>query len=258
MSLKIVVGTNSLIESQYEAYSNHCQFWFSLGRYYPDINFIMVNPARMGIDNMRNMAAKVAIEAEADYLLFLDDDVLVPLKTGLHGLLSCESDIAAGNVLIRGYPFEYMAFTRDLITDSIVKDDYLTLIKDRRQGVTDVDAVGFSFCLIKTWILRKLAPPWFVTGPNFTEDVYFCVKAKKLFPETTIKVNWEVICGHILWHEVISDSVKDSYKKFFEETHPGLERNNYKIKLTNQVIPYEELVAMENLKYKLAPLVAGV
>lgn len=45
---------------------------------------------------MRNMAAKVALECEADYLLFLDDDVLVPPNNALKLLLECEADVAAG------------------------------------------------------------------------------------------------------------------------------------------------------------------
>ena len=51
------------------------------------------------------------MDQEAEYLLFLDDDVLVPMD-GLQKLMDCNSDIAAGNVCIRGYPFDYMFFER--------------------------------------------------------------------------------------------------------------------------------------------------
>ena len=115
--MKIVVGTNSLTESQFPAYTNHCQFWFRLGRKHPDIEFCFVNPARMGIDRMRNMAGKVAQDIGAEYLLFLDDDVIVPqIKSPLQMLLDCNADVAAGNVVIRGYPFNYMAFKENFIT----------------------------------------------------------------------------------------------------------------------------------------------
>jgi len=141
----IVVGTNALTEVQWPAYTNHCQFWFRLGRSYPDYRFIFSCPPRMSIDRMRNMTAKVAIECNAEYVLFLDDDVLVNPNYGLKQLLDCKADIAAGRVCVRGYPFDYMVFK------NVKKDPDHMIICNKlpKKGIYQCDAVGFSFALIK-------------------------------------------------------------------------------------------------------------
>lgn len=207
--LKIIVGTNSLTEIQYPAYTNHCQFWFRLGRSYPGIDFIISNPSRMSIDRMRNMTAKVAVEQKADYVLFLDDDVIVNPNYGLKQLLDCKADIAAGRVCVRGYPFNYMAFYKN---EKGNLDMYKILPKS---GVLNCDAVGFSFALIKVSLLKKVEPPYFITTLNSTEDVFFCVKARQTVPKCKIAINCDCRCGHILWPEIMVEDNRDAYTSYF-------------------------------------------
>lgn len=211
--LKIVVGTNSLTSTRHQAYSNHCQFWYRLGRSTPH-DYIFVNPDRMSIDRMRNMAAEVALGQEADYLLFIDDDVLIP-KDSLTRLLTADVDIIAGDVMIRGYPFPHMLFKQD-------KKGGLKSMQavPKKRGVIDVDAVGFSLCLIKTSLLSKLTKPYFVTGTHNTEDIYFCLKAKAEVPKVTIKADTSVICSHILWDETISSYNRKYFKRYYEQQNP--------------------------------------
>jgi hypothetical protein len=214
--MKITVGINSLTSSQWAAYTNHIQFFYNLGRRYQDIEFILVNPERMTIDRMRNMAAKVALDTQSDYLLFLDDDVVVPFD-GLRKLIDVNADIVAANVIIRGYPFDYMFFKEE--------NNSLVTFKELPQTtVFDVEAVGFSFCLIKTSVFGHIIPPFFVTGLTNTEDIYFCVKAKQAIRNLTIKVDSSVVCRHILWSEMISEENRRTYKKYMEEQFPGLEK----------------------------------
>lgn len=251
--MKIAVGTNSLTESQYPAYTNHCQFWFRLGRKYPNINFCFINPSRMTIDRMRNMSGKVAQEIGADYLLFLDDDVIVPQDVSpLQGLLDCDADIAAGNVVVRGYPFNYMVLRQNLIakSDEAVS---LSLLSEPGQGIEEVDAVGFSFCLIKTSLLDKVPMPWFVTGPTFTEDVYFCVKARQVYPELTVRVNWDVVCSHILWPEMINGETRLAYKEYFETIYKQNQTFDKEKLYPRQraVVPYEQLVLEDTMRMQV-------
>jgi hypothetical protein len=213
---KIIVGTNSLTDIQYPAYTNHCQFWFRLGRSYPTIDFIFSNPARMSIDRMRNMTAKVAIEVNADYILFLDDDVIVPPNNGLKYLLECDAEVAAGRVCVRGYPFNYMAFERrDEDTDGLYIMDKLP-----EHGILDVGAVGFSFVLLKVEPLRRMTEPWFITGVNCTEDIYYCDKLHKLDKSYKVKINCDCNCGHILWPEVICEDNRIAYSEYFKTINP--------------------------------------
>jgi hypothetical protein len=215
--MKIVVGTNALSEVQYPAYTNHCQFWFRLGRSYPHIDFVFSNPARMSIDRMRNMTAKAAIELNADYALFLDDDVIVPPNHGLEQLLACDAEVAAGRVCVRGFPFNYMAFER-----RGSDPDGLYIMNDLpKDGILEVGAVGFSFALLKVEPLRRMTEPYFITGVNCTEDIYYCDKLHKLDSSYKVKINCECECGHILWPEVIFESNRDAYIEYFKTINPS-------------------------------------
>lgn len=217
--ITIVVATNSLTNTQYEAYTNHIQFWFNLGRLraYNHIKFALVNPARMSIDRMRNVAARTALEMNADYLLFVDDDVLVQ-KDALGKLIATKADIAAAKVVIRGYPFDWMLFKK--------RDNGLVALKELPdEGIEPVDAVGFSLCLIKVSLLKKIPTdnqPYFVTGVNNTEDIYFCIRARMAVPKCTIVCECSVNAGHILWPEVMDTSNRKAYKKYYETINPHI------------------------------------
>lgn len=216
---RIVIGINSLVSTVHSAYSNHIQLFFRLGRNWPQYDFIFVNPPRMSIDRMRNMAAEVALQSDAKYLIFIDDDVLVPFTflNSFIKILESENspDIIAGNVQIRGYPFDYMLFRWDDEHQGLY-----TLKEVPKDEVMDVDAVGFSLCLIKVDLLRKVSKPYFVSGFNHTEDVFFCLKVRQEFPATRIVCDTGVICAHILWAETISDLNRDAYTKYYEERFP--------------------------------------
>lgn len=214
--IKIFVGINSLTNTMYESYTNHIQTFYRFGRDYPHIQFGLVNPARMSIDRMRNLAAKTVVETEADYLLFIDDDVLVE-GDGLQKLIDCNADIACGPVVIRGYPFDWMTFKG--------KGDGLFPMKTLpKTGIVPVDAVGFSFCLIKRELLLKIptdaGKPYFVTGLNNTEDIYFCVRARQAVPDCSIVVECSQRCGHILWPEVMNADNREHYRRYWEKCNP--------------------------------------
>ncbi len=214
---RIVVGINSLVSTVHLAYSNHIQLFFRLGRNYPQYDFILNNPARMGIDRMRNMSAEVALDSGAEYVLMLDDDVIAPFNC-LTGLLAANADIVAGDVMIRGYPFNHMLFKWTDKRKLGLKP--MSRVPEPR-GLIDVGAVGCSLTLIKTSVFRQTPPPYFVTGPSTnTEDVYFCVKADKAIPNLKVKADTRIICQHILWEESIGSNNRKFYKQYYEKQYP--------------------------------------
>lgn len=219
--MKMLIGINTLSAIDQPVYANHIQFFFRLGRHFPETDtFAIMTPRRFSIDRMRNMAAKLALEAEYDYILFIDDDVIVPIDC-LKKMLAADKDIVAGHTLIRGYPFNSMIFKHptpeekgQLIHYNEWKDAELD-----EKGLLNVDAVGFSCCLIKTSLLRKLSPPFFVTGPNHTEDIYFCMKARQFVPETSIFVDPSIKTMHNLGSEYIGPDNKQFYHDYYVKTY---------------------------------------
>jgi hypothetical protein len=196
--------------------------WFRFGRKYPQFDFIFCNPARIGIDTMRNMTCKVALEQDAEYVLFVDDDVCVPFD-GLQKLIDCNSDISAGNVLIRTPPFEYMFFRR--VSDGGIRpflDDEIYGFNSIGEA-EDLVAVGCSFCLIRVSLLTKLRTPYFLTCGNCTEDVYFCLRAKEQVPELSIRVDLNVECGHIAWPEILTPKNRRRALEYWESCNGKLD-----------------------------------
>ncbi len=205
---------------------NHMTLFYRLGKSYPKWDFGICAPRRMAIDNMRNFCAKAAIEGDFDYLWFIDDDVLLS-PNSLDYLLALKSDIAAGITLIRGYPYEPMLF-------SFAKGrkhgpnlaEYKELIqKDGSiRSAQGLDAVGFSCCLIKVSLLEKVEAPWFLTGPNFTEDVFFCNRAKQFKKNLTVAASNHVQTEHVLGSETICPANRAAAMKYDEMLQPGLRR----------------------------------
>lgn len=224
--LKIFVGTNTLTQVDQFAHANHLQFWFRLGRSFPDVDFVTMTPRRMSIDNMRNFAAKAALENNCDYLMFIDDDVLVdPFKTFPSLLEACEKygkDVVMSETYIRGYPFEPMFFK----FKNLALSPYRNFKKfiDEKTGLLDCDAVGFSCVIIKCSLLKKVSTPFFITGPMNTEDIYFCMKARLELGAENVKiaVDTKTPTGHILDAEPIHHYNRDNLIKFYEATYPNL------------------------------------
>lgn len=237
--MKIVVGINSLVSTTHAAYGNHIQLFYNLGKLYSDVTFILVNPPRMSIDRMRNMTAEIALQKEADYILFIDDDVIVPLDNNcdfLRKMMAHSADAIAGDVLIRGYPFKHMVFKYD------ERKNLNALERLESDEVTEVDAVGFSLCLIKVATLKKMEKPYFITGLHNTEDIFFCMNLKEEIQDAKILVDPSIKCGHILWDEVIYPDNLTNYKEYYEK--------QYKI-AKNEVNPDRGDIYLQQVKKRL-------
>ena len=246
--MRVLIGINSLTESQWPAYNSHLRLFYALGRNFLASDMVLYNPSRVSIDRMRNGAAELAVNGAFDYLWFIDDDV-IPIPDALTKLLECDADIAAGDVIIRGYPFDHMCFK---YTDK--KKQNLKALASYPKGVKiiSVDAVGFSMCLIKVSLLRKLQTPYFITNPMSTEDIYFCIKARDFDKNCTIRVNTTLECGHILWPEIISSANKKNYKKYLEAQNPVVKQSPQSTMLRVYNVEagttYEDVMGKKELK----------
>lgn len=219
-----MIGINTLTTIDQPVYANHLQFFFRLGRHFDESTTFAINtPRRMSIDRMRNMSAKLAVESEFDYLMFIDDDVIVPIDC-LKKMLAADKDIIAGHTIIRGWPYNSMIF-KHTVKDGIVNRAGLEFLNEWKpedldeKGLLNVDAVGFSCVLIKVSLLKKLSPPYFVTGSHNTEDIYFCMKARQFYPETTIFVDPSIKTTHCLGTEYIDPDNKEHYKEYYKKTY---------------------------------------
>lgn len=225
--VRVFILVNTLTSVQKPVYSNHIEMFVWHCRNYPEIKFYFLPPDRMSIDSARNTAADLAMDYECDWLLFLDDDVLVP-PSCLSRLIEDNKDITAGLTIIRGMPFNVMGFKYGKKTKTKRNVDFYNdlplAVRCKRkhanfidncpscqetplQKMVPLDAVGFSLCLIKVDLIKKLSKPYFLTGTGHTEDVYFCLKAQEevgkkkvsIFMDTSIQTGHLVTAEPVGW-----------------------------------------------------------
>lgn len=209
---KVLVSSNILTNVAQAPYMSHCNMWFRMGRESQD-TFIFHAPNRNAIDSSRNQAAQLALNSQCDYLLMYDDDSYLHPKT-YESLKAADKDIIMALSYIRGYPYEPMFFKfsgEKTDNDTGIKNSALMYYRDfssniDKNGLVECDAVGFHCVLIKCDILKRMSFPYFVTYPGAsTEDVYFCMKAKKeLKNKVSIFVDTKVPAGHLLTPEIVN------------------------------------------------------
>lgn len=221
--MKFLIGINVLTSIDAQVYGNHAAWFYHLGRLSKEKNweFILYTPWRTSIDRMRNQAASLALQNECDYLMFVDDDMILQIDT-LESLVDADKDIVMAHTYIRGYPYNPMAFKGygDLYDQYELKP-YIDLEEHTdEKGLVSVDAVGFATVLIKCSLLKRLTTPYFVTTSNATEDVYFCLKAKHEYPEVTIAVDTRCPTGHLLDKEFVHKNTVKALRNFYEELNP--------------------------------------
>lgn len=143
-----------------------------------DYEFSVRIGSQMFIDNARNLTVEFAIENGYDYILWMDDDmVIMPGSNILTKLLAHDKDIIAPLFFTRRIPYLPLLF------DKVTRADGAYTTYDHRidykRELQKVDGIGFGFVLTKIEVFKKIGNPYFVSSPGLGEDIYFCTKAQQ-------------------------------------------------------------------------------
>ena len=123
---------------------------------------------------------RLALEAKkcgAEYMLWLDSDMVFPATTSLR-LLAHNEDIVAANYVRRQLPAKGVAYES-------IGDWEDPLPFEARDELVPVEGIGMGCMLMKTEILGKIPQPWFEFGwtpesnDHLGEDMIFCQKMAK-------------------------------------------------------------------------------
>ena len=155
----------------------------------------------------RNKLAKQAITQQADYIMWLDSDMIFPKDTLTRMIQHMEDgyEIVSGLYFRRAAPFSPVLFKSYKEEENIIVwDHYDEYPKD---SMFEIAACGFGCVMVKTEVLLDLAlnyQNWFMPYKNCGEDMSFCYRAKelghKIYCDSTIK------CGHVA-HMVVDEGV---------------------------------------------------
>lgn len=219
----VLVACNTLTSVGLGPYADHMAMFYRIGRSFRDLDFHQLFAKRMSIDRFRNLAARVAMDQKHDYLMFIDDDMQMNGADVFFKLFAAKCHIISALNYIRGYPFDPMAFK--YVSDDNGKTRRLEHITDReideaRQSgnfIIPCGAIGTAVCLIDVkQTIAKIPPPWFLTGPHNTEDIYFCIKAKEYNKRCRIAVHVDAITGHVLDPEVVNYHTRKNLQVYYE------------------------------------------
>ena len=153
----------------------------------------------------RNRIAQLALKKNYDYVLMIDNDVILP-KDALLNMLEHHVDVCLGYYAHRDVNKEYDGRT------SICKlgefnytwqfsGQELEDLKADGKTLVEIHGGGMGCALINTDIFRRLAYPWYrwITyndGGSLSEDLFFC----EICGQAGIPIHTDVRvgCGHIL------------------------------------------------------------
>jgi hypothetical protein len=148
-----------------------------------DLVNLMAYSAQQGIDaayanlpsvtflsNGRQTLVTGALSSGASHVLFIDSDMRFP-PDALKTLLSGGHSIVGANYRERVRKHLTTASRQSMRVESAGK-----------QGIEQVDFIGFGLCLIECNVFRMLPRPWFATPwdgeMHMTDDVFFCKLAR--------------------------------------------------------------------------------
>lgn len=184
----VVIGTPTLQDRpmSWEWTDYYMGLTFPLGT---AVARLRVNGKR--VDEARNNIAAQALGMNADYLLFLSDDVLAPNRT-FENLWRHRKHLCTGVYWTKYHP------KQPYLWNGIMRGPH----EDWSYGeFFEVDWAGCDCLLIHTDVLRKIEPPWFSCDWAYdeksapanlaTEDLYFFTKARaagfKLYCDTAVQ-----------------------------------------------------------------------
>lgn len=154
----------------------------------------------------RNKLAGYAVEIEADYILWLDSDMVFPPDTleRMVGVMDQhdEIDILSGLYFRRGQPFTPVAFDK-LEINQENECEYEDM-QDVPEELSEIAGCGFGCVLMRTDCLFDIASKydgvWFTPLGNVGEDCSFCIRARnegyKIFMDPSIEL------GHMAYAPV--------------------------------------------------------
>lgn len=228
-----------------ESYDNHLNIASHIGKLQeiwryekrnPRYEFGWFTTGRLLTPYAREKLAESALREKFDFLLMMDNDMLYPIDFIECMLLDMEThpemDVLAPLAFMRNKPyFAVMYMTHEGYDHQTHQPYFISqFVKNYpKNKLVECDAVGFGAVLIRTSLLRKMKPPYFMSTAGSGEDIWFCHNAKKtadarIFMDTRIKLT------HLGTPIMIDEEYRDKYiKKTKEDVSNEHNYNKYKV-----------------------------
>jgi hypothetical protein len=179
-----------------------------------EFEFYLFTAGRMFTPIARNEAVKHAIDIDADYLFFIDDDMICPDDL-FERLYRHNVDIVCPLAFTRNYPHKPVIYIAKEGWDPVTRSSYYyneSVMKYPKDSLIRVDSHGFGAALIKMWVFKKTKDPWFALTTDTGEDIMFCIQAAKVgakvYSDTSTKL------GHLGHPPNITEDYVEEIRKY--------------------------------------------
>lgn len=160
----------------------------------------------------RNKIVRLALDRNVDYVLMVDNDVVLP-KDAIRNLLEHPKDVCLGYYAHRGTNNRYngrscVCKLKDAngvpYTNYPLESEYtaeeLHSLRDEGVDKVRIHGGGSGCAFVRVDVYRKLTYPWYKwvlyrSGKILGEDLYFCESCKKI--GIPVWTDTRVECGHI-------------------------------------------------------------
>lgn len=186
--VKVLLAIPNEGHAPVEAYANRLVNFLHLGRMEERskteetrFEFYFITMGRIFTPLAREEAAKHALAAEMDYILFIDDDMMCPDDL-FEKLYRHNVDIVAPLAFTRNYPHRAVLYSIKEGWDASSRQDYFInhwIDNYPKDKLVECDAVGFGAALINMRVIRTMPKPYFMSTSGTGEDIFFCHRAKK-------------------------------------------------------------------------------
>lgn len=181
----------------------------------PRFEFYIKTCGRMHVHVAREEMAKMALAMEADYVFFIDDDMIAPDDL-FEKLYASDKDIVAPLAFTRNFPHNPVMYSCIDGWDPVIQKEHFTnyAVKNYpKDRLVECDAVGFGAALIKTDVLKAVPAPRFMSPCGTGEDIYFCYQAKKKGFRTWMDTRLKL--GHVSHPIIVTEDYVEHVNKQF-------------------------------------------
>lgn len=208
--IKVFIAQPTQGSIHYWAKDNHQELMYNLARLEAKSNykFFSGSIGRLIISYAREIMAERALEGGMDYILWLDDDMLIPPDT-FECLVKHGKDMVSTLAFQRVPPFGPVIWKG--IEDKKEGLHFDQVFAYPKDTLFKVEAIGFGVVLMKTAFLKKMPKPWFMSTVPVGEDIWFSWKATKLGIECYVDTRCKV--KHLGPPIVIGEDEFNDYKR---------------------------------------------
>jgi len=209
---KVLIGVAGFHGVMPECQENFFQFAYRLGRDNPDFDFFLKLVIKREQFRARNNLVDLALINDCEYLLMLDDDMVVPPDL-FSRLVAHDKDIIGALYYQRGGGFHPVIMRQAEKKDGLKGIDFIHHFDKMltKPGLYEADIIGGGCMLMKTDIFRKIPQPYFWIDGIVGTDVHLCNQLReagvKIYVDTSIEL------GHQGEGEIITSRTIPKYSR---------------------------------------------